>query len=263
MWKINEQICALQNIISRESMNAKTATASMHRSVYQGGFNQQSESTESHSALGRNQLAQTTTFLPDINQSNSQRAVKMGGVGAVSGPVAKGKTFIIRGKDGQPSMRTVQLTQVHAHHIPRDASSVNFRQNPHTMKDNSSISRFGGVGISGGPSSDHSSSSPQSTKFTNKEYRNARTFNNLYDLNLNPKYRDMKEKERLGIRRVQCDRLLPPLEGIESSLPSIQDQQVTLQKMILRNNDGQVNIKQQVQEENAIYSPSAIHTPKN
>lgn len=48
----------------------------------------------------------------------------------------------------------------------------------------------------------------ESTKFTNKEFRNARNYYNLYDHNINPKWKDIKDKERLGIRRVNN---LPPL----------------------------------------------------
>lgn len=114
-------------------------------------------------------------------------------------------------------MRTVQLSHVHAHHIQKGASSVNQL----ILKDSTSISRF-----AGGPSSDNSSSSPckkpntynggvESTKFTNKEYRNARNFNNLYD-HLNVKHRDIKDKERLGIRSIQGDRLLPPFVELPS-----------------------------------------------
>ncbi len=49
----------------------------------------------------------------------------------------------------------------------------------------------------------------ESTKFTNKEFRNARNYYNLYDNNINMKWKDLKDKERLGIRRVNN---LPPLD---------------------------------------------------
>lgn len=48
----------------------------------------------------------------------------------------------------------------------------------------------------------------ESTKFTNKEFRNARNYYNLYDHNINPKWKDIKDKERLGIRKISN---LPPL----------------------------------------------------
>lgn len=69
-----------------------------------------------------------------------------------------------------------------------------------------------------GASSESRSSSPsksklsslytESTKFTNKEFRNARNYYNLYEHNINPKWKDIKDKERLGIRKVNN---LPPL----------------------------------------------------
>ena len=49
----------------------------------------------------------------------------------------------------------------------------------------------------------------ESTKFTNKEFRNARNYYNLYDHSINTKWKDLKDRERLGIRRVNN---LPPLD---------------------------------------------------
>ena len=87
----------------------------------------------------------------------------------------------------------------------------------------------------------------ESTKFTNKEFRNARNYYNLYDNNVNTKWKDLKDKERLGIRRVNN---LPPLDadnGFErrSASPSLLQQQapaVHQSKVIQRNQDGQVGI---------------------